>query len=213
MDEPSNQDIIDATTSCHPEAFDRLVTPYSERLLRLIDLRLDRRILGRVGSDDILQEVHMAAYRQLPHYLPRSQTPFYVWLRAIAVNKLLEVHRRHLGTKQRDARRESADRISPSEASSHILAQHFVDRGTSPSNALMREEIKSRLETCIDRLAPSDRDILALRHFEQLSPTETAHVLQLTEKAAGMRYTRALRRLKSELEAAGGALSAWNLES
>lgn len=213
MDETTAQEFIDGVLAGQPQAVAQLFAPYSGRLTRLIALRLDRRIAGRVSIEDILQEVYVAACRQLPQYTRRSQIPFYVWLRAIAVHKLLEVHRYHLATQQRDARREMPLQVTSSDASSQVLANFFVDSGTSPSRALMLEEMKSRLKACLDQLPAIDKEILALRHFEQLSPAETAHVLQLTEKAAGMRYTRALRKLRSVFDGLGDGSSAWYLNT
>lgn len=213
MDEISSDDMIVAAVAGQPEAIDRLLALYSDRLLRLIASRLDRRVAARVGVDDILQEVHVAACRQLPKYLRQAETPFYVWLRAIAINKLLEVHRNHLGTQMRDARRETPHSTRSADVSSRITFEQFVDSGTSPSRELLRDELKSRLNFCIQQLPAGDQEVLALRHFEQLSPIETAHVLQLTEKAAGMRYTRALRRLKTVMDAVSQGSSAWTIDT
>ena len=175
----------------------------------LIASRLDPRMAARLDVEDVLQEVRLAACRQKEDFLHQPEIPPYVWLRAVAVKKLFELHRYHLGTQKRDARREvSVDRPHGCEASTSAMANHFVDSGTSPSRSAMRAELKSRLETCLDQLPAWDQEVLALRHIEQLDPKETAQVLQLTAKAASMRYLRTLRRLKALFDAQGGNSSA-----
>jgi RNA polymerase sigma-70 factor (ECF subfamily) len=190
----------------------RLLDLHTSRLTRMIALRIDARLSRRVDVDDVVQEVQFQASQHLQAYLRTPELPFYLWLRGVATNILLEVHRRHLGTQMRDARREvPMDWGQSLTASSSALAWHLADTGTSPSNAAMRAELRSRLETIIDRLPPSDKEILALRHFEQLSPTETAQVLRISDKAAGMRYLRALGRLREAVAEVPGELSAWRI--
>jgi RNA polymerase sigma-70 factor, ECF subfamily len=184
---------------------------FEERLRRLIALRVDYRILRRVDVDDVLQEVYLQASLHLKNYLTLSEVPFFAWLRGIAVNVLLELQRRHLGTQKRDARREIPLTSSSLEASSSVLSWQLVDCGTSPSNAAMREEAKMQLEDIINQLSSADKEIVALRHYEQLSPEETAAVLDISKKAAGMRYLRALKRLRELLADASGGLSGWQL--
>jgi RNA polymerase sigma-70 factor (ECF subfamily) len=130
---------------------------------------------------------------------------FFLWLRGIAGNKLRELHRHHLGTQMRDAAREiSIYRGAMPEASSAALAAQLLGHDTQPSEAAMRAEVKVHLQEALNQMDPLDREVLALRHFEQLSPQETAQVLGVKEKAAGMRYVRALRRLKEILVALPG---------
>jgi RNA polymerase sigma-70 factor (ECF subfamily) len=187
-----------------------LLDLHSDRLSKLIALRIDRRMKQRIGVEDVMQEVHIRAARHLRDYLQHSTAPFYLWIRSVTVNVLLELHRRHLGTQMRDARREVA--LGNSEwlaPSSDVLAQRLADTGTSPSNVAMRAEVAAQLKNALDSLPPADQEVLALRHFEQLSPSETAQVLQLSEKASGMRYIRALKRLRSHLDGLPGGSSWW----
>ena len=133
--------------------------------------------------------------------------PFFLWLRGIVGNKLLELHRFHLGTQMRDAGREvSLYRGTMPEASSAALAAQLLGHATRPSEAAIRAEVKIRLQEALNAMDPIDREVLALRHFEQLSPAETAQVLGIKEKAAGMRYLRALKRLKDILTSLPGGL-------
>ena len=191
---------------------ERLLGLHTGRLTRMIALRIDSRLSRRIDVEDVIQEVHLQAAQHLSAYLRTPDVPFYLWLRGVTANVLLELHRRHLGTKMRDARREvSISRGQVPEASSQVLAWDLADSSTSPSNAAMKAERQSQLQQVVDRLPVSDKEVLSLRHFEQLTPSETAQVLQISEKAAGMRYVRALKRLREELAATPGGLSDWRL--
>jgi RNA polymerase sigma-70 factor (ECF subfamily) len=126
--------------------------------------------------------------------------PFYLWLRGIAGNKLLALHRQHLGTHMRDASRElSLYRGKLPEASSAALAAQLLGHDTRPSEAAVRAERKVLLQQALNRMEPMDREVLALRHFEQLSMAEVGQVLGVKEGTAGRRYLRALKRLKDML--------------
>jgi RNA polymerase sigma-70 factor (ECF subfamily) len=177
-----------------------LLAQHEKRLRRLIALRLDQRVQGRLDAVDVLQEVYLAAWKSLPDYLREPAVPFFLWLRGIAGNKLKELHRHHLGTRMRDASREvSLYRGTLPEATSAALAAQLLGRLTRPSEAAARAEMKVRLQEALNSMDPLDREVLVLRHFEQLTPAETAQELGIKDKAAGMRYVRALRRLKEIL--------------
>ena len=182
------------------ESWGALLTRHRERLRRLVAFRMDQRLQGRVDPSDVIQEACLEAAAALPEYLRRPAMPFFLWLRGITGNKLLELHRHHLGTQMRDARREvSLHRGASPESTSAALAARLLGHATRPSEAAIRAEAKVRLQEAINGMDELDREVLALRHFEQLSPAETAQVLGITKKAAGMRYLRALKRLKEIL--------------
>lgn len=183
-----------------------LLAEHAPRLARLISARIDPRMKGRIDADDLLQEICLEAWRCLPNFTEQS-LPFYVWLRGLAGNKLLELHRHHLGTQKRDARRERNGAVS-SDASSVLLVSLLTDTATSASAAARREELKAQLHGALEQMEAIDREVLVLRHFEQLSPTETAAVLGIKEKAAGMRYVRAVKRLGHVLNQLPGGLEA-----
>jgi RNA polymerase sigma-70 factor (ECF subfamily) len=133
--------------------------------------------------------------------------PFFLWLRGIAGNKLLELHRRHLGTQMRDAAREvSLNRGGLADSTSAALAARLLGDATGPSEAAVRAEARARLQEALNRMDALDREVLALRHFEQLSNAEAAQVLGIQERAAGKRYLRALKRLKEILAGMPGGL-------
>jgi RNA polymerase sigma-70 factor (ECF subfamily) len=187
-----------------------LLARHRDRLRRMIALRLDHRLQGRLDPSDVLQEVHLQAAVHLADYLRDPAVPFYLWLRGIAGNKLLELHRHHLGTRMRDAAREvSLYRGSMPPTSSAALAAQLLGKDTRPSEAAVRAEMKVRLQEALNRMEPLDREVLALRHFEQLSTAEAAQVLGVEPKAAGKRYLRALQRLREILLDMPGGEGLW----
>jgi RNA polymerase sigma-70 factor (ECF subfamily) len=189
------------------DSWGALLTRHAARLRRMVAFRLDQRLQGRIDPSDVIQEIYLEASRHLADYLRDPSLPFFLWLRGIGGNKLRELHRHHLGTQMRDAGREvSIYRGTMPETTSAALAAQLLGHMTGPSEAAVRAEIKVRLQEALNSMDPLDREVLALRHFEQLSPAETAQILGIKEKAAGMRYIRALRRLKEILTALPGSL-------
>jgi RNA polymerase sigma-70 factor, ECF subfamily len=189
------------------DSWGALLTRHEERLRRMAAFRLDQRLQGRIDPSDVIQEVYLEASAHRAEYLRQPPMPFFLWLRGIVGNKLLELHRCHLGTQMRDAGREvSLYRGTLPEASSAALAAQLLGHATRPSEAAVRAEVKVRLQEALNSLDPLDREVLALRHIEQLNPAETAQVLGIKQGAAGMRYLRALRRLKGILASLPGGL-------
>jgi RNA polymerase sigma-70 factor, ECF subfamily len=184
-----------------------LLDHHRQRLRRMVALRLDRRLQGRVDASDVIQEAFLEASVRLPEYLRAPPMPFFLWLRFLTGQKMLELQRHHLGTQMRDAGREvSLYRGALPETSSAALAAHLLGQDTRPSEAAMRAEMKVRLQEALNSMDPLDREVLALRHFEQLSTAETAQVLNIKEGAAGKRYIRALKRLKEILLSMPGGM-------
>jgi RNA polymerase sigma-70 factor (ECF subfamily) len=184
-----------------------LLTRHRERLRRMIAFRLDQRLQGRIDPSDVLQEVYLEASLHLAEYMRQPALPFFLWLRGITGHKLLELHRHHLGTQMRDAGREvSLYRGTLPETTSAALAAQLLGHVTRPSEAAIRAEAKICLQEALNLMDPLDREVLALRHFEQLTPAETAQLLGIKPKAAGMRYLRALKRLKEILTTLPGGL-------
>lgn len=181
-------------------ALGELLAEQRERLRRMIALRLDRRLQGRVDASDVIQESFLEAARRLNEFLVNPSVPFYVWLRFLAVQKLAETNRRHLGAKMRSAGREVAlYRGAYPAATSAALAAHLLGHFTRPSEAAMRVESKLQLQEALNSMEAVDREVLALRHFEQLSTSEAAKVLGISEEAIKKRHIRALKRLKDAL--------------
>lgn len=178
----------------------QLFERFRPRLKKMVRLRLNRRLQGRIDDSDIVQDALLAASRRLPQYLENPQAPFFLWLRRITGDKLLETHRTHLGTQARSAKREvSLHRGALPAATSESLAAQLVGRLTSPSQAAVKAEMRIQLQEALNSLEPLDREILALRHFEQLTNAEAAQELELEPSAASKRYIRALARLQKVL--------------
>jgi RNA polymerase sigma-70 factor, ECF subfamily len=177
-----------------------LFSKHRERLLRMVEFRLDPRLLGRAGAEDVLQEAYLDAAKRIGHFADETATSFFIWLRMVVTQTLIDVHRRHLGAQMRDAGREMAFRSAPfSQATSFSLAAGLVGRFTSPTFAARRAEMSERLRAALEDMDPIDREVLALRHFEELTNEEAAAELGIQQKAASIRYVRALKRLKELL--------------
>lgn len=175
------------------------------RLRRMIALRLDIRVQARFDPSDVLQEAQLEAIRRLPEYLANPTMPFFVWLRFIAGQRLLQLHRQHVGVQARTVTRElSLQREPLPEASSIALAQQLLGRTADPADAAIRAEVKLKLQEAIISLDPIDREMIALRHFEQLSTAEVAAELEITFEAAKKRHIRAIKRLKEVLRQVPG---------
>jgi RNA polymerase sigma-70 factor (ECF subfamily) len=178
-----------------------LFSQHRDRLWRMVRVRLDRRLIGRVDPDDILQEAYLAASSRIAHFDRDDAPSFFIWLRLIVGQTMVDVHRRHLGAQARDATREvSIHAGGYPDATSASLAGGLVGALTPPSLAAVRAETIQRLEASLEVLEPIDREVLVLRHFEELSNGEVAEVLGIKPKAASIRYVRAVARLKTILE-------------
>jgi RNA polymerase sigma-70 factor (ECF subfamily) len=207
-DSSGSAQLLQAAAAGDAASWQALLNRVGERLRRMVAFRLNERLHGRIDPSDVMQETYLEACQHLAEYLHQPAMPFFLWLRGIAGNKLRELHRHHLGTHMRDAGREvSLHRGNFPEATSAALAAQLLGHGTRPSEAAVRAEVKIRLQEALNSMDPIDREVLALRHFEQLSPAESAQVLGIKEKAAGMRYMRALRRLKEILASLPGGLT------
>jgi RNA polymerase sigma-70 factor (ECF subfamily) len=177
-----------------------LFTRHRDRLRRMVDMRLDHRLQARVDPSDIIQEAYADVAGRLAEYLADPKLPVFLWLRLVVGERLMKAHRHHLGAQMRDASREVClyHGSSPA-ASSMALAAQLLGRTTSPTQAILRAERILRLQTALNDLDPVDREIVSLRHFEELSHAEAARVLEIEEPAAAKRYIRAMKRLKTIL--------------
>jgi RNA polymerase sigma-70 factor (ECF subfamily) len=181
-------------------ALTQLFSRYRKPLKQMVRLRLNRQLQGRIDDSDIVQEAYLEATQRLPDYLANRPLPFFLWLRHITGEKLIDAHRRHLGAQIRDAAQEvSLHRGPMPAASSGSLAAQLLGQFTSPSQAAIKAETRLRVQEVLNGMDLLDREILALRHFEQLTNAEVAATLEMNESTASSRYLRALKRLKDEL--------------
>src|SRR5262249_36799912 len=161
---------------------------------RMVRLRLDRRLQGRVDPADVVQEAYLALRGKFPHYAAEPPLPFFLWLRLEVGQKLIDVHRFHLGAQMRDVGQEVSLHGGPlPQVTSLSLAEHLLGKLTSASQAAMRVELKLRVQAALNGMDPHDREVLVLRHFEELSNAEAAQVLGIKPSAAVNRYVRALK--------------------
>ena len=188
------------------EALAGLFSMAWERLLRMVHFRLDQRLQGRVDPEDILQEAYLAAQQRVDSFAAEKASSVFVWLRLIVGQTMIDVHRRHLGSKIRDANQEvPIQRLASPAASSASMSMHLLCGLTSPSQAAVKAELAGLLEKTLDDMEPMDREILGLRHLEELSNKEVAELLSITRATASNRYVRALQRLKTILSRIQGA--------
>jgi RNA polymerase sigma-70 factor (ECF subfamily) len=204
-DAPGLEDQLRRLAAGDPQALADLFARYRGRLRRMVQLRLDRRVQGRVDASDVLQEAYLDVARRAAEYAANPTMPFFLWLRWLTGQRLLMVHRQHLGARMRDVGQEvSLYRGALPQASSVSLAAQLLGRLTSPSLAAVRAEMQLRLQEALNGMDPLDREVLTLRHFEELSNGEVAAVLGLQKAAASNRYVRALKRLKDVLSTLPG---------
>ena len=186
------------------QAVAELFGRYRDKLQRMIAFRLDSRIVGKVDEDDILQDAFMETVRRMQDYLDQPSVPFFVWLRQITNQVLIDTHRRYVDARMRDVNLEvSLERGGTSDTSSSGLIAQLADSLTSPSQCAVRAEAISELRRALDQLEEIDREVLVLRHLEELSNHEVAQVLGIDKYAASKRYLRALDRLKNAMSLTG----------
>jgi len=186
-------------------ALDDLFSLHQERLLRMVRFRLNRRLHRRIDETDVVQEAFVEASRKLRDYLANPQAPFFLWLRQLTLFKLAKIHRRHFGAEMRNVERDvSIYSGALPEGTSQSLAAQLLGKLTSPSQAAIRIEKQMRVQEALDKIGPVDREILALRHLEQLSNLETAQVLEMSPSGTMARHVRALKRLRTLLEETAG---------
>lgn len=190
--DPDDERLERALRGGEDSALAQLFERHRERLLRMVQFRLDPRLVGRLDAEDVVQEAFLDAGKRLASFRADDK-PFLVWIRLMTQQTMVDLHRRHLGAKMRSAGREV------SAKQSGTLSGLFVGHFTSPSQAVMREELRRRVEEALESMDEIDREVLLLRHFEELSNKEAAEVLGIQENAASNRYVRALVRLKGIL--------------
>jgi RNA polymerase sigma-70 factor (ECF subfamily) len=198
-------DLIERARSGDRAALNALLARHRDRLCRMVEMRLDARLQSRLDASDVVQEAYLDVTARLEEYLRDPKLPLFLWLRLVVGERLVRLHRHHLGTQMRDASREvSLFRGALPAASSAALAAQLLGRHTSPTQAVVRAERILRVQEALNALDALDREVLSLRHFEELTAAETAQVLGIEEAAAAKRYFRALKRLKDLLAAMPG---------
>lgn len=197
----SDEQLVSDARKGDPQALAELFERYRPRLYQMVRLRMDQRLQGRVDPSDILQEAFLETNKRIVDFARKDSMPFFLWLRLMVGQKLTDAHRHHLGVRMRDAGREvSLYRKVVPEASSGAIADHLLGTLTSPTQAISRDETRRQVECALNSMDEIDREVVTLRHFEGLSNSEVAQLLEISQAAASNRYVRALRRLKAVLD-------------
>jgi RNA polymerase sigma-70 factor (ECF subfamily) len=206
-DRRSNEELREPARDGDEGALAVLFERHRERLERVVRLRLDRRLQGRVGPADVVQEAYLAVRRKFPQYGAAPRLPFFLWLRLEVGQQLVDVHRFHLGTQMRSVGQEvSLHRGALPPVTSVSLAEQLLGKLTTANHAAMRAELKIRVQEALNSMDAQDREVLVLRHFEELSNAEAAQVMGLKPSAACNRYVRALKRLKDVFQGMPGGI-------
>ncbi len=203
-DPSETQNLLHRVAQADAAATDELWEKFRPALRQMIGLRLDQAISRRVDASDVVQDVLIKASQRLGDYLRNPVLPFHLWLRQIARDHVIDAHRRHRTSARRSVDREQALYAkgacgSFGDRSSLDLAAQLRDSELTPAAEALRRELQSRFHVVLLQMDEGDREIILLRHFEQLSNGEAAQTLGLSEAAAGMRHLRALRRLRALL--------------
>lgn len=192
--------LTERAASGDEDALAELFVRYRHRLSRMVQMRMDRRLQGRVDPSDVLQDAYIEVARRLPDYVQKPNLSFFLWLRMLTGQRLLQIHRRHLGTAMRDAGRDwTLYSGALPQATSMSLAAQLLGQLTTASQAVVRAELQLQLQEVLNGMEPIDREVLALRHFEELTNNEVAETLGISKAAASKRYVQALRRLHKVL--------------
>jgi RNA polymerase sigma-70 factor (ECF subfamily) len=207
-DSDSSDDLLHRAGAGDAHALTELFVRYRHRLRQMVRLRMDRRLQGRIDPSDVLQEAQIEVLRRAAEYAADPRLPPFLWLRLLTGQRLTALHRRHLGAQRRNAGQEIALHRGPiPQATSVSLAEMLLGRLTSPTQAAQRAEVRLLLQEALNGMDPLDREVLTLRHFEELTNAEVAQVLGLTKTAASNRYIRALERLREILADISGLLA------
>jgi RNA polymerase sigma-70 factor (ECF subfamily) len=178
-------------------ALAELFAHYRERLRRMVEFRMDPRLHQRADPSDILQDAYLDACQRSSNLPEPSEASLFVWFRQLVMQRLIDVHRRHLGAQKRSVKREvSIHHANPCSETSTILALQLVGRLTTPSSLAVQAELLDEVESALQEMDAIDREVLAMRHFEELSNNETAEALGISKAASSNRYVRALTRLR-----------------
>jgi RNA polymerase sigma-70 factor (ECF subfamily) len=197
--EVDTEELIARASGGDVAAREQLLVRHQDRLCRMVAVRLDRSLAPRVDPSDVVQEALLDADQKLDEYLRGRPLPFYPWLRRLAWEHLVKIHQRHIAARKRSTKRETQDLSALPDDSVLELARRLVAPGTSPSNRLLRQELRERVRGALAQLSESDREVLVMRYLEQLPMSDIVDVLGLSEGAVKMRHTRALRKLSDLL--------------
>jgi RNA polymerase sigma-70 factor (ECF subfamily) len=197
---PDTEQLLEQASQGDADARQQLLGRHRGRLRRMVAIHLDRRLAARLDPSDVVQEALAAAAGKLDDYLRDRPLPFYPWLRRLAWERLVKLHRHHLRAQRRSVQREEPHVPALPDESAAELAERLIASGTGPSGQLLQEELRQRVQAGLARLSARDREVLVLRYLEGLSTREVAATLGLSEGAVKMRHLRALDALRRLLQ-------------
>jgi RNA polymerase sigma-70 factor (ECF subfamily) len=197
---PDTEQLVERAAHGDAGAREHLLVRHRDRLRQMVAVHLDRRLAARVDPSDVVQEALADAARKLTGYLRDRPLPFYPWLRRLAWERLVKLHRRHLHARRRSATREQPGVLRLPDESAVELARRLIAPGSSPSRQLVRAELQGRVQAALEALGERDREVLVLRYLEGLRTREVAAVLGISEGAVKVRHVRALERLRRLLD-------------
>ena len=194
------QQLLNGAKEGNSEALNSLIDRHRQAVRRLIDMRLDHAVARRVDASDVVQDVMFEASRRMEDYLQDPKMPFHIWLRQLAKDRVIDMHRRHRAAQRRSVDREHhVSSLGRDDESVIDLAALLKDTELTPAAATVRKEMEQRFLEALNELNEDDRELIMMRHFEHLGSGEAAAALGLSAPAAGMRYLRAIRRLREFL--------------
>jgi len=194
------QDLLKGVENGDPAAMNQLIDRHREAVRRMVQMRLDRAVSRRVDASDVVQDVMLEASQRLADYIRSPSMPFHLWLRQLAKDRIIDMHRRHRAAKRRSVDREqNVSSFATDDQSAADLTALLRDAELTPAASALRKEMEERFVLALDQLDEHDREIIIMRHFEHLGNGEVAEALGLSAPAAGMRYLRAIRKLRELL--------------
>lgn len=193
------QELLQSAKLGDKQAVNALLERHRNAIKQMVHMRMDKKVAGRVDASDIVQDVMLDASQRLRDFIQNSPMPFHLWLRQLAKDRLIDAHRRHRGAQRRSVDREQRLHVQYADQSSLDLAAQLQDYELTPAAATLRKELEQRFLDALDRLDDDDREMIIMRHQEHLSNSDVALALDLTAAAAGMRYLRAIRKLRDVL--------------
>ncbi|MGB0738490.1 MAG: sigma-70 family RNA polymerase sigma factor [Planctomycetaceae bacterium] len=193
-------DLLNDAAEGDDSAVNRLMNRHRDAVHRLVRMRLDQAVARRVDASDVVQDVLLEASQRLSDYVRNPVMPFHLWLRQLARDRMIDMHRRHRGARRRSVDREQHFGMGgDDDQSAADFANLLKDAELTPAAAALRKEMQNRFLVALDQMDDADREIITMRHFEHLGNSEVATALGLSPPAAGMRYLRAIRRLRELL--------------
>lgn len=197
VDSPLDEGLVAAGDEHREKVLNGLLERHRGRLLRMVHMRMHPQVRTRMDASDVVQDAYLEVFQRIGEYVGDPRVPFFVWLRRLTGQRLLKAHRFHLDAKRRDVRRqELPPRTQMPDASVVAMVDMLAASGTTPSRGAARSELREQIMMLLAKLGETDREVLCMRHFEELSNDEVAHELDLGKHAASKRYIRALKRLR-----------------